>query len=227
MVHLLFMNKRMNNKYIIAIDDFTSTKVIKSFVDLGVTHFKIGEHLFYKHQTQIIRNIYSVSGRIFVDCKLNNTPKSMEKSKEYILDQGVYGCGADFLTVHLNALDSLDVDNWEKGKGVLAVIKLSTEAVEGENIYNSNYVDSTFEKYPYIQGAIVNATLLDSPHKLDYKNKMLVAVGVREEEDNNTSHKRTISAKKAFKQGATHVVIGSEVMASDDPIKTFKEFYIE
>lgn len=225
------------DKIIFALD-LPSFDEAKPFIDKLKNHvglFKIGLELFFKEGRKTIDYINSnTRNEIFLDLKLLDIPKTVERSVSIVKDFGVR-----FLTVHAHDRATLDAAvKGSDGKvdilGVTVLTSLDGKDLEEQGM-NSRYSANPFElvkKRADIAYSCNCSGIICSPQEAFYTkeldNKFLaVTPGIRLSQDNIQDQKRVMNPFNAVKNGSDYIVVGRPIKDSADPVKTADEISFE
>ncbi len=205
-------------KIIIALDssdaeeNITTAQQLKDQVD----GFKIN-HLLLEH-TSVIK---SFADELFIDCKLWDTPNTVKKVMQRIVD-----LGATMTTVStLNSLEVFeelqDFTNKIKLLGVTYLTSWSSEDLLGIVHQNAPLLwrENIARVRPYgFAGMICSPKDLQTVNPLaPHMIKVCPGIGT------NSGQSRTTTPKQAQELGADYLVIGRTITQSKDPIKTLIE----
>ena len=205
-------------KIIIALDssdaeeNITTAQQLKDQVD----GFKIN-HLLLEH-TSVIK---SFADELFIDCKLWDTPNTVKKVMQRIVD-----LGATMTTVStLNSVQVFeelqDFTNKIKLLGVTYLTSWSSEDLLGIVHQNAPLLwrENIARVRPYgFAGMICSPKDLQTVNPLaPHMIKVCPGIGT------NSGQSRTTTPKQAQELGADYLVIGRTITQSKDPIKTLIE----
>jgi len=206
------------SKIIIALDSSDAEESIATAQQLKdqVDGFKIN-HLLLGH-TSIIK---SFADELFIDCKLWDTPNTVKKVMQRIVD-----LGATMATVStLNSLEVFeelqDFRNKIKLLGVTYLTSWNSKDLLGIVHQNAPLLwrENIARVRPYgFAGMICSPKDLQTVNPLaPHMIKVCPGIGT------NSGQARTVTPKQAIELGADYLVIGRTVTESSDPIKTVME----
>jgi len=178
--------------------------------------FKIGLELMNAVGTpQAVQHIHRHGGQVFVDCKLNDIPNTVQGASRVISEMGI-----KFFNVHASAgLEAVKAANEVKGTAKLLVVTVLTSLDDS----TSEKIFGTIAKNKVMQFAheALEAGadgLICSPQELEilgqvseFKPLLKVCPGIRPTWAQSNDQKRTMTPKEALAAGATHLVIGRPI----------------
>ena len=206
------------SKIIIALDSSDAEESITTAQQLKdqVDGFKIN-HLLLEHTSMI----KSFADELFIDCKLWDTPNTVKKVMQRIVD-----LGATMTTVStLNSLEVFeelqDFRNKIKLLGVTYLTSWNSKDLLGIVHQNAPLLwrENIDRVRPYgFAGMICSPKDLQTVNPLaPHMIKVCPGIGT------NSGQARTVTPKQAIELGADYLVIGRTVTESSDPIKTVME----
>lgn len=206
------------SKIIIALDSSDAEESIATARQLKdqVDGFKIN-HLLLEHTLMI----KSFADELFIDCKLWDTPNTVKKVMQRIVD-----LGATMATVStLNSLEVFeelqDFRNKIKLLGVTYLTSWNSKDLLGIVHQNAPLLwrENIARVRPYgFAGMICSPKDLQTVNPLaPHMIKVCPGIGT------NSGQARTVTPKQAIELGADYLVIGRTVTESSDPIKTVME----
>tara|TARA_B100001123_G_scaffold163682_1_gene188599 strand:- start:115 stop:786 length:672 start_codon:yes stop_codon:yes gene_type:complete len=206
----------MNNKIFIACDTNKISKV-KKIIELTQTKkLKIG----YKFGLEFINSKYGrsyvakIKKKItFLDLKLNDIPNTCTSTVKAIKDLKV-----NYLTIHISSgLDALKSVKRVAGKTKIVGVSTLT-SLNDKKLKQTGHIRS-IKKLVIQQARLATIANLDalvcSAHEVPFvKNifkKEIITPGIRLIGDKAKDQKRIMTPKKAFKNGATSIIIGRSI----------------
>ena len=206
----------MNNKIFIACDTNKISKV-KKIIKLSQTKkIKIG----YKFGLEFLNSKYGryyiskIKKKItFLDLKLNDIPNTCASAVKAIKD-----LKANYLTIHISSgLDALKAV--KKVAGKTKIVGVSTLTSLNDTKLKQTGHTRSVKKLVIQQAKLATKANLDafvcSAHEAPFvKNifkKEIITPGIRLMGDKAKDQKRIMTPKKAFKNGATSIVIGRSI----------------
>ncbi|MDY0132051.1 MAG: orotidine-5'-phosphate decarboxylase [Desulforegulaceae bacterium] len=226
------------NKIIFALD-FSSFEEARLFIDLlknKIGVFKVGLELFIKEGQKILDYINQNTGNeIFLDLKLLDIPKTVERSVAIVKDFNVR-----FLTVH--AQDRKTLEAAVKGSGgkvdILGVTVLTSlgkqdlkeQGIAEPYLNNSRELVEKRAKFAFdsgIKGVIcspLEASLIKNKFGPDF---FAVTPGIRMAHNVNDDQSRTATPFEAIKNGADYIVVGRPIKNAQNPEKEAEQIAFE
>ena len=206
----------MNKKIFVACDTNSINKVKKIIINTRTRELKIG----YKFGLEFIN---SKNGRsfisklkkkiIFADLKLNDIPNTCISTVKAIKDLKI-----NYLTIHISSgLEALKGVKKVSGKTKIVGVTTLT-SLNNKNLKQTGHTRSV-KSLVIQQSRLASKAKLDaivcSPHEVPYVKKIfkkeIITPGIRLLGDKAKDQKRITTPKKAFKNGATSIVIGRSI----------------
>jgi orotidine-5'-phosphate decarboxylase len=215
----------MTGTLIVALDLDTRSEAEALIERLGgsVDFYKIGYQLFYGGDGLALgKTLIAAGKRVFFDLKLLDIDNTVEKGVAAIAKTG-----ATFLTVHAypKALRAAAKAAHGTGLGVLGVTVLTSMDDGDLQVagYGTNAADLVAMRARQAREAGV-AGIVCSPHEAGIARQAMgpglsiVTPGVRPAGTALGDQKRAAAPAAALAAGATHLVVGRPITASDDPV---------
>ena len=215
----------INKKVILALDSDNLDNINKiiNMIKNYIFGIKIGYEFFFNFGLEGYKEIQSKKINIFLDLKLHDIPNTVKKGIEVISLLKPY-----FTTVHISGGDKmLEMANIKKGDvkilGVSALTSLDNEQVK-KYYLRKNVNDLVTD---FTNCAIENKLdgLVCSPHEIKLVKKIagnkliIITPGIRSapyyEKDDQ---KRVMGPGEAASLGADYLVIGRQIMNSENPL---------
>tara|TARA_B100000029_G_scaffold289449_1_gene283163 strand:+ start:219 stop:890 length:672 start_codon:yes stop_codon:yes gene_type:complete len=206
----------MNNKIFIACDTNNISKVKKIIKLTQTKKLKIG----YKFGLEFINSKYGryyvskIKKKItFLDLKLNDIPNTCASAVKAIKDLKI-----NYLTIHISSgLDALKAVKRVSGKikivGVSTLTSLNDRKLR--QIGHTKSVNKLVVKQARLAAKANLDAFVCSAHEVPFvKNifkKEIITPGIRLIGDKAKDQKRIMTPRKAFKNGATSIVIGRSI----------------
>jgi len=206
----------MNNKIFIACDTNNISKVKKIIKLTQTKKLKIG----YKFGLEFINSKYGryyvskIKKKItFLDLKLNDIPNTCASAVKAIKDLKI-----NYLTIHISSgLDALKAVKRVSGKikitGVSTLTSLNDRKLR--QIGHTKSVNKLVVKQARLASKANLDAFVCSAHEVPFvKNifkKEIITPGIRLIGDKAKDQKRIMTPRKAFKNGATSIVIGRSI----------------
>ena len=213
----------MNKKKIFIACDTTEPKKLKQIINQSETNklrisYKIGLEFFLSPKGRsFISKIHKKE--IFLDLKLNDIPNTCAAAVCSLRDLK----NISYLTVHIQGgLEMLKavkkaskkINKKLKILGVSVLTSLSNSSIK--KIGHTKSIKDLVKKQVLLAKLAKLDGIVCSGHEIKYlknicKNMEIVAPGIRLKGDNAQDQKRVMTPKKAFKSGATSIVIGRSI----------------
>ncbi len=204
-------------------------KFLEPFKGLN-PYLKVGMEIFYKEGPSLVKELKEKGFKIFLDLKLHDIPNTVEKAMRNLSSLGV-----DIVNVHSEGGIEMmraarrGLDSTEAGKktiliAVTILTSISNEILSNELLINAD-VNEVVKKYASnakeagLDGVVCSA--LEAPI---IKEMGLVSVtpGIRFADNSVNDQKRVATPALAKELGATYIVVGRAITASDDPVAAYK-----
>ena len=224
----------INKKVILALDSDNLDKINKiiNMIKNYIFGIKIGYEFFFNFGLEEYKKIQSKNINIFLDLKLHDIPNTVKKAIEAISLLKPY-----FTTVHLSGGDKmLEVTNIKKGDvkilGVSALTSLDNEQVN-KYYLRKNVNDLVAD---FTNCAIENKLdgLVCSPHEIKLVKKIagnkliIITPGIRSSSYyGKDDQKRVMGPGEATSLGADFIVIGRQIMNSENPLNQIMQINSE
>ena len=220
-------------KNVIIACDFKNKEELFSFLRPfeGLNPFlKIGMEIFYKEGPELVKELKKMGCKIFLDLKLHDIPNTVEKAMRNIAELGV-----EITNVHAAggiemmkaARRGLDFNELGKNTELIAVTQLtsiSQEALENELLIKKP-LKEVVKKYAEnareagLQGVVCSPLEASLIKEL---NLISVTPGIRFASDSKDDQKRVATPALAKEMGSTYIVVGRSIIASNDPVASYK-----
>jgi len=205
-----------NDFLIVALDYDSKEKALSLVSKLpSVTFYKVGMELFYATGHDIIKQLKDLGKKVFLDLKINDIPKTIEKASRVISRLNV-----DYLTLFTEAEGVKAAKEATAGSSlkILNVTVLTSVSTSNpENILNS-VKDRTQLSLQAGADGIICSGLETAPLRESLGNEfVIINPGIRPPEFTHGDQQRVVSPSAAYQAGATHIVIGRPFTQVDDP----------
>jgi len=222
----------MRNPIIVALDVPTAEKAaaLAESVAPAVGAFKVGSELFTSAGPEIVRRIRATGTAVFLDLKFHDIPNTVAKAVAAATRLDV-----QMLTIHTGGgpemMKAAEAAAQETARAlgrpaplVLGVTVLtSMDGLQLEAVGLPANVGRQVERLASVAAAAGLRGLVCSPLELAALRQLLpgamqfVTPGIRGPGDPAGDQKRTLSAKEAMAAGASWLVIGRPIYASENP----------
>src|SRR5262245_17795043 len=221
----------MSNPIILALDVPNAEKALTLVEELAhvVGAFKIGSELFTTAGPDIVRTIRSIGASVFLDLKFHDIPLTVAKSvaaatRLDVQMLSIHACGGlEMLRAAEGAAHDTARNLGRPAPLVLGVTVLtSMEADELGSVGVLPDLDKQVERLATLAVTAGLRGLVCSPRELPLLRQLLgpiqlVTPGIRDTKDAAGDQKRTLSAPQAIAAGATWIVVGRPIWASENP----------
>jgi orotidine-5'-phosphate decarboxylase len=221
-----------DNRLIIALDYSEISQVKKLIVQLddSISYYKVGMELFYSTGGQIISFLRERNKNVFLDLKLYDIPNTVAKSAAALTRLGV-----SMLNVHASggaimmkvAAEAVGEEAYKRGLArpkLIAVTVLTSFSEQEWASLNSKFsIDdqviylAKIAKQSGIDGVVASPREAAAISAGLGKEFLIVTPGIRPEGSSVNDQNRISTPKQALMSGATHLVVGRPVTASEDP----------
>jgi len=231
------------DKLIVALDVENANQALKLFDSLhgSVGMFKIGMQLFTAAGPDIVRQIVSRGGRVFLDLKYHDIPNTVAMAAIEATRLGVSlfnihaSGGHEMMKRMANAVAEVAArENLAKPK-VLAVTLLTSI---DQGTLNQIGIDDVpkiavgrlakLARESGLDGVVASAQeieiIRESVSQPDFR---IVTPGIRRATDAAQDQRRTMTAAEAIRAGADYLVIGRPILAAADPVRAAQDFVNE
>ncbi len=218
--------RRVHDDFIIiALDIDSLEREQETLAELSdAAFFKCGMELFYSAGEKAVSLIRESGKRVFLDLKINDIPKTVEKSVRALTK-----LKPDFLTVFtgLEGVQAAVEGAGDSGLKILNVTVLtSQDAAQGGRVEDLVLERARLTKEAGGHGVICSA-LETASVKAEFGNSFLtVNPGIRpanSQSSQGDDQKRVATPQMAFAWGADHVVIGRPIMQSPDRAAAYRQ----
>jgi len=223
-----------DNRLIVALDFHKFDDVEKLVDTLGdsVSYYKVGMELFYSEGTKVISYLKEKGKNIFLDLKLHDIPNTVAQGLCSLMVQG-----ADIINVHASggytmmktAADKLHKAAEEAGvpcpKIIAVTILTSISEADWQGLGMQCSIReqvvrlAKLTKEAGLDGVVASPQEAAAIREACGKDFMIVTPGVRPAGASIDDQSRIATPAAALKNGATHLVIGRPIRASEDPKK--------
>ncbi|MEK7075758.1 MAG: orotidine-5'-phosphate decarboxylase [Patescibacteria group bacterium] len=224
------------NRMVLALDDMEPDQIGELIAalahnDLLPWSFKVNDR-WVESGKQTVPMLRLAAGgahvRVLADLKLSDTPKTMSASARRVRE-----AGAVALTIHASCgLDSIKAALEHGPAEIIAVTLLtSINRMNCLALYGREPIEQVkiFAKYALESGVgnlVCSGEEVATLHEM-YPGIGLLVPGVRMPGSDLRGQKRITTPWDAFNNGATRIVVGSEVTMAKDPVATFENLLAE
>ncbi|HMP90717.1 MAG TPA: orotidine-5'-phosphate decarboxylase [Kiritimatiellia bacterium] len=219
----------MKTEVIVALDVANSNELSRKLSELPekISWFKVGLELFCAEGPQVLTPLHERNGNIFLDLKLHDIPRTVEKAVISAAKHNV-----DLLTIHASggeemmkaAVNAAKSANTKRPLKLLAVTVLTSLNVADLNRMGIPRTPAE-HALALAEMACINGVdgVVCSLHEANIIRKtvgpspLIVTPGIRLPGDSAGDQKRIGTPYDAREAGATHIVVGRPILDSSDP----------
>jgi orotidine-5'-phosphate decarboxylase len=222
----------MSNPILVALDVPTPEAALKLARTLApvVGGFKIGSELFTSAGPDIVREIRSFSGSVFLDLKFHDIPNTVAKAVAAAVRLDVQmltihaAGGADMMRAAQQAAEQTALQSGRNvplvlGVTVLTSMDSTTLAEIGCETTPAKQVErlALLAARAGLRGLVCSPLEIAGLRQLLPASVQLVTPGIRAGGGQSDDQKRTLTAKEAMAAGANWLVIGRPIYQASDP----------
>ena len=231
------------DKLIVALDVDTADRALALFEQLrGVAGmFKIGSQLFTAAGPQVVRDIVSSGGKVFLDLKFHDIPNTVASAGVEATRLGVSifnvhaSGGVEMMKRTAAAVAETAAREGIARPNVIAVTLLTS--MDGDALREIS-IDAETKTFVKNLARAAAASGLDgvvaSPREIELIRNavsepdfMIVTPGIRAATDATDDQRRTLTAAEAVAAGADYLVVGRPITAADDPVQAAQRIVSE
>lgn len=221
------------DKLIIALDVDSASRALDLFVELRdiAGMFKIGSQLFTAAGPDIVRQIISKGGRIFLDLKFHDIPNTVAAAGVEATRLGVSifnvhaSGGAEMLKRTTAAVNEVSVKEGLVKPRVIAVTLLTS--IDQNTLARIGVLDdprSVVSSWSQLAADCGLDGVVASPQEIeviraavDKPDFVIVTPGIRQAGDAADDQRRVRTAAEAIRAGADYLVVGRPILNAADP----------
>ena len=215
---------------IVALDVNSREEAVQKIKAIGdaVDFYKIGLELFTAEGPDIVKQVKDLGKRVFLDLKLHDIPRTVERAVRSGADLGV-----DLMTIHsvggkamIKAAADAANEFGPKGPKILAVTVLTS--LDQNDLTDVGIVGRTPGEQVLAMAKFATANgahgLVCSPKEVGALSRMLktgtlfITPGVRPAGSAVGDQKRVATPAEAVRDGSTHLVVGRPILAAEDMV---------
>lgn len=218
-----------DDRLIVALDVDTEDEALGVVMDLGdsVGFYKVGFQLFIASGVKVVTELALLNKKIFLDLKLDDTPRTVEKTVKNMATHGVR-----FFTLQGNSATARAA---KAGRGnqewplFLQVTLLSSwdesdlrEMLHIPDVQQLDLDDVAMTRARKIResgcdGVIASGTSVRKLREA-FPGMVIVTPGIRPEGTGANDHKRTLTPYEAIMAGADYLVVGRPIRTAPDRV---------
>ena len=218
------------SKLIVALDFSSATEALTlaSRLDPGKVRLKVGKQLFTVAGPDVVRALQEQGFDIFLDLKFHDIPNTVAQAVRAAADLGVWmvnvhaSGGSRMMTAAGEAL--LDCAHRPLLIGVTVLTSMARQDLEELN-WGADPVERVCElamlaESSGLDGVVCSAAEAKVLSQRQRAGFLMVTPGIRQVGDASDDQRRVVTPTDAIAAGATHLVVGRSVTASDDPARS-------
>jgi orotidine-5'-phosphate decarboxylase len=227
------MNSRAKDKLIIALDVDSASRALGLFAELRdiAGMFKIGSQLFTAAGPDIVKQIISKGGHIFLDLKYHDIPNTVAAAGVEATRLGVSifnvhaSGGAEMLKRTTAAVNEVSVKEGLAKPKVIAVTLLTS--IDQNTLARIGILDdprSVVSSWSQLAADCGLDGVVASPQEIeviraavDKPDFVIVTPGIRQAGDAADDQRRLRTAAEAIRAGADYLVVGRPILSAADP----------
>ncbi|MBU0599505.1 orotidine-5'-phosphate decarboxylase [bacterium] len=226
-------------RLIVALDveDFKEAQEIVKRLRGDVGFFKIGFSLFIRYGHEIVKMVQDLGSKVFLDLKLHDIPKTVERATKAILDLKISMFtlhtlgGKEMLRVVSETISKAKIKEEPLSLGVTILTSLEEKSLREELGINKNIEEAvldlaTMAKNENLKGVVASPLEVKKIKAHLGKEFIVVCPGIRLKKVLD-DQRRTNSAYQAIKDGADFIVVGRPILESLDLMATVEKFFQE
>ena len=218
------------SKLIVALDFSSASEALSlaSRLDPGTARLKVGKQLFTVAGPDVVRGLQERGFDVFLDLKFHDIPNTVAHAVRAAADLGVWmtnvhaSGGSRMMTAAREAL--VDCTHRPLLLGVTVLTSMAREDLDELN-WGADPIDRVCElamlaESSGLDGVVCSAAeaqVLSQRHQPGF---LMVTPGIRQAGDASDDQRRVVTPPDAVAAGATHLVVGRSITASDDPAAT-------
>lgn len=234
------MKPTAKDRLIVALDVDDAGRALALAAELRelVGMFKVGMQLFTAAGPQIVRDIVSRGGKVFLDLKFHDIPNTVSSAGIEATRLGVSifnihaSGGTEMMKRTADAVaETASREGLERPR-VIAVTLLTSLDTQALNEVGVE-VDATSFITTLARAAADSGLdgVVASPHEIAMirevvpaKDFIIVTPGIRSSSDSDDDQRRTMTAADAVRLGADYIVVGRPILAANDVAKMTRDF---
>ena len=229
------MNVKAKDKLIVALDVDAAGRALDLFAALQnvVGMFKIGSQLFTTAGPDIVRQIISKGGRVFLDLKFHDIPNTVAATGVAATRLGVSifnvhaSGGAEMMKRTAAAVNEVSVREGLAKPKVIAVTLLTS--IDQNTLAQIGILDeprTVVSRWAQLAAACGLDGVVASPqeieiirHAVGKSNFIIVTPGIRSARNVADDQRRVLTAAEAIRSGVDYLVVGRPILNAADPVE--------
>lgn len=227
------MNSRAKDNLIVALDVDSASRALDLFAELRdvAGMFKIGSQLFTAAGPDVVRQIISQGGRIFLDLKFHDIPNTVAAAGVEATRLGVSifnvhaAGGAEMMKRTIAAVNEVSVkEGLAKPKVIAVTLLTSIDQNTLAQIGILNEPRSVVSSWAQLAADCGLDGVVASPQEIeiiraavDKPDFVIVTPGIRPAGNVADDQRRVLTATEAIRAGADYLVVGRPILNAADP----------
>lgn len=242
------MTDEPDGRLIVALDLPGEREIVEMFERLrpAVTFFKLGLEAWAACGPPVVRRIRDAGGRVFLDLKFHDIPRTVHRACRAALDLGV-----DMINVHAGGGAAMMREAARAGKewrlsagcgdgprfpAIIAVTLLThigaeeLEAIIGPSPYDpAAFVEklALMAREAGLQGVVASGREAPRLRRIAGEGFLIVTPGVRPAGADAGGHARWVTPSEALAGGADMIVVGRPITGAADPLEAARAIRAE
>lgn len=228
------MNNNAQDKLIVALDVDSAARALDLFDALRdvVGMFKIGSQLFTAVGPDVVRQIITKGGRVFLDLKFHDIPNTVAAAGVEATRLGVSifnvhaSGGAEMLQRTADAVaESANREGLAKPKVIAVTLLTSMDQRSLEKIGINDEPRAMVARLARTAADCGLDGVVASPREIQVIREtinspdfLIITPGIRSGNHATDDQKRTLTAAEAICAGADYLVVGRPILKADDPV---------
>jgi len=222
----------MKNNVIVALDveHMTAMQAALQRLPAEIAWFKVGLELFCADGPAVLRPLQQANKRIFLDLKLHDIPRTVEKAVASVARHGV-----QMLTIHTSGGRAMMEAAAKAARAASPTLKLLGVTVltslDQADLRELNVRATPAEQAILlakqaiscgIDGVVCSVHEAAAIRREVGPDALIVTPGIRLPGDAVGDQKRVATPRDAHNAGATHIVVGRPILGASDPAAAYR-----
>ena len=228
------MTNVAKDKLIVALDAESADRALNLFAQLRATVgiFKIGSQLFTAAGPEIVRQIVTRGGRIFLDLKFHDIPNTVAAAGVEATRLGVSifnvhaSGGAEMMKRTAEAVAEIaERERLVKPKVIGVTLLTSLDQANLKQLGINDEPPAVVARLARVAANCGLDGVVASPQEIGIiretiakRDFLVVTPGIRSSADATQDQRRTLTAAEAIRAGADYLVVGRPIINAEDPL---------
>jgi orotidine-5'-phosphate decarboxylase len=237
------MERSAKDKLIVVLDVGTARRALDIFHTLKdvAGMFKVGSQLFTAAGPQVVREILSAGGRVFLDLKFHDIPNTVasagaEAARLGVSIFNVHACGGSEMMRRTSEAVTETAEREGLARPTVIAVTVLTSA-DDSVLAETGFSSGTTEQVRRL--ALLAASsgmdgVVASPHEVKLiratvgrRDFVVVTPGVRPAGSARDDQRRVMTPAEAVRAGADYLVVGRPILNAPDPARAAREIVEE